>query len=371
VARRNVPRPDLLLVPVVAALALGCGHRRAPAAEWSRPPNEITHVAFGAGAAYATTVEGHIQVWDLHGSALRLFDVPGYPILARDGSVSVNVIHGGGRGDQLDVWDLASRRRLRAGGFAEGIDEIVAVSRAVVLLRLKYHQWPSLGGGVPAMLPPRSHAAAWDVASGRVDDGVADGCYEHTALSADGRGVLCASAWGPIAWVDRQAGRSVTPPLAPDWYPPEPPPPPEGEEVFRGKPHSPDPAPFMILSTYLTSDGACAYVAYRGEEAHRGWRLERWRTGEQRGWERLASVDGEEWTHVLAASADGRLVVLGGRRKPLTVRRAPGYAAERVDGWSANAAAVSPDGGRILTGHEDGRLMLWDAATLAPLASAR
>jgi hypothetical protein len=55
----------------------------------------------------------------------------------------------------------------------------------------------------------------------------------------------------------------------------------------------------------------------------------------------------------------------------LTVRRAPGYEPERLAGdgmTAATAAVLSPDGDRVVTGHADGRLRLWDVRSGRPLA---
>jgi len=73
---------------------------------------------------------------------------------------------------------------------------------------------------------------------------------------------------------------------------------------------------------------------------------------------------------VLAASADGGLIVLGGSQHGLTVRRAPRYAPETLAVARANDAVVSADGARIVTGHTDGRLRLWDARSLALVAES-
>ena len=70
-------------------------------------------------------------------------------------------------------------------------------------------------------------------------------------------------------------------------------------------------------------------------------------------------------------SSDGGLAVLGGEAVHPTVRRAPRYDAEPLgQNAVALAAALSPDGARILTGHADGRLRLWDARTLAITATS-
>lgn len=53
---------------------------------------------------------------------------------------------------------------------------------------------------------------------------------------------------------------------------------------------------------------------------------------------------------------------------------APGYEAQPLTGGAmtvaATAAVISPDGGRIVAGHADGRLLLWDVRSGRPLATA-
>lgn len=66
---------------------------------------------------------------------------------------------------------------------------------------------------------------------------------------------------------------------------------------------------------------------------------------------------------LLAISPDGQLVVLAGAGEPLTLRRAPAWAAVALPASPATAAAFSPDGTRLVTGHADGSLRLWDAGT--------
>jgi hypothetical protein len=73
-------------------------------------------------------------------------------------------------------------------------------------------------------------------------------------------------------------------------------------------------------------------------------------------------------------SPDGHLLVLGDGGQLLTVRRAPRYEEERLAADAttagATAAALSPDGQRIVTGHADGGLRLWEARSARLLATA-
>jgi hypothetical protein len=106
---------------------------------------------------------------------------------------------------------------------------------------------------------------------------------------------------------------------------------------------------------------------------HDAWRLERWTPAAETGRGpvvRLAATGADVYTDLLAISGDGRLAVLGSHKEPLVVRRAPGYEAQKLAAGASMAAAVSADGLRIVSGHQDGSLRLWDAASGRLLATA-
>jgi WD40 repeat protein len=137
-----------------------------------------------------------------------------------------------------------------------------------------------------------------------------------------------------------------------------------------------------VLSVRLTPNGRDVYVTYdrpqpRPEEpsapSRERWRFDRWSSepagGKPSPVVRLAATATDEYTQLLAISADGQLAVLS-ERGALTVRRAPRYESERLASEWASAAAVSRDGTRIAIGYLDGRLQLWDARTSRPIAAA-
>ena len=110
--------------------------------------------------------------------------------------------------------------------------------------------------------------------------------------------------------------------------------------------------------------GAGLRAALEGRPQHFDWRLERWTpdlAGDGPGKvERLATAPVSLCAKLLAASADGQLLILGGQRARASARRAPRYDAEPLGRDTvALAAAVSPDGALIVTGHPDGRLRRW------------
>jgi hypothetical protein len=116
-------------------------------------------------------------------------------------------------------------------------------------------------------------------------------------------------------------------------------------------------------------------VTYQRDETFgRGWRLERWTPGRAAGdpgiVARLAETDASSVERLLAASGDGTLLVLTSPRGALVARRAPRYAAETLSAETATAAAVSRDGARIVTGHADGSLRLWEGPTGRLIATA-
>jgi hypothetical protein len=121
-------------------------------------------------------------------------------------------------------------------------------------------------------------------------------------------------------------------------------------------------------------------VTYSGPDAGTAWRLERWTPEAPRGGEphwgdgsitRLASTDRGRG-RLLAVSADGSLLVLGDDGAPLTLRRAPRYDPERLGGdamtITATAAALSPDGNRLVTAT---LTVAWSCGTCAPADSSR
>jgi WD40 repeat protein len=231
---------------------------------------------------------------------------------------------------------------------------------------------------IRAVPQPVSYSALWQLAPNTVTRyrGL-EGCgWGAFAMSADAARFVCES-FG-LTWADTRKNRARFVDLAPDWTPAAPRSGPADDLNYHSTP-SYVPYPYAVLSLRLGSGASDVYVTYRRTDAGEGWRLERWTPesfpGEAPPWghgsvTRLASADRGR-ARLLALSPDGRLLVLADDGAALTVRRAPGYEPERLaaDGMTAATAAVlSPDGERIVTGHADGRLRLWDVRSGRPLA---
>ena len=210
------------------------------------------------------------------------------------------------------------------------------------------------------------------------------------ALSRDGRALACLfTEHGDeqvLLWGDLAHGNRFLPEPAPEW-------PRKYEGDWEDDPNCSAPicragrrvvSPLRITSMQFPPEGdAIVYTYYglsfeplyeQGTPQH-GWRLERWTPGgsaKRAGRvDRLAQSPDTLCAKLLAVSAGGGLAVLGGEVVHASVRRAPRYDAEPLGQDAvALAAALSPDGARILTGHPDGRLRLWDARTLALIATS-
>jgi WD40 repeat protein len=273
------------------------------------------------------------------------------------------------------VWALSTRTRTFTRTFDHGV-AVMGVSRAWVALCVMLPHRRDGSAAINALPTKDSYSAIWRLAPNTVTERPGP-CDRDLAMSPDGE----RSASSGLSWTDRGKDRARFMDLAPDWKPAEPP---DSAASDLDYPHKPSyvPSPYEILSLRLGAGGSDVYVTYRGIDDGHGWRLERWTpeagTGETSPWRqglitRLASTDSGDG-RLLAISPDGRLLVLADDGAAITVRRAPRYEPERFGGDAlkvgATAAALFPDGERLVTGHADGRLVLWDVRRGRPLATA-
>jgi hypothetical protein len=338
-------------------------------------------VAFRGGDVYALTWGGRLRVWTGDARPARTVDLGRVLALAEDGSVAATKTKDGDDSERLEVWALPAVKRVQTRSFEHGINQVLALSRVAAYVRLNFHNHGYRSdGAVMSKPPPDWYDVFWNFAADTVDENRVYACDPFVPVpglfmfSADGRRFACTNAAADVAWRDLRSGDYGAPELARDWMPP----PPKDSELdlsLRRKPGGFHAAPYWVLSLRLTPDGKDVYVTYnRREEEGGGWRLERWtpsKTNRPGRITRLASEDAGASTKLLAISGDGRLAVLGwGVREPLTIRRAPRYQAEPLASDTASAAAISTDGRRIASGHNDGSLRLWDARTGRLIATA-
>jgi len=376
-------------------------------------PDEIVQVAYAEDVAYGLAVDGRLRKWELADGTLR--DVPGQPVsqLATDGSVAVSTSWSGAKKiATIAIRELATGRTIAEQRFELGA-RVQAVSRSVAVLTVRLPVVPE--SAAMQILPPTEEQDLWDLVRGHVSRWYTGEVCHHgdtVEVSADGARILCGSGFGGVpALYDRALGRVFYPPsLAPDWTAEvrtrrakdrdrdddddddE-----DDDDRAGGDPDAPvhhncpkcsvrTPRPTTwVVSTLLGPDGN-VYLTYHEYQHPHEWRLERWIPGATEAdhgrFERLAVRTTELATdrqtdlmrdladEVLAVSPDGAAVVTGGRRRLTTMRRGPRFAAERIPMPSANAAAFSPDGTRVLTGHESGRMYVWDTTTLRQLAAS-
>jgi WD40 repeat protein len=361
---------------VLFALTLAaCAPRQArvdgPATRPARPSGVVS-VALVGGLVYACLESGALITWKVSESVPRSLGLGRVVALAKDGSVAVTATHGS-RETRLEVWALDTRTLVSTRHFDDGVDRVLAASRAAVALLVTRPPDPD-APAIPAVPPPRSYGALWQLAPNAIISmpGL-DHCEGPFDMSADAERFACGG--GDLTWINRRTNRTMVADLAPDWSSAGPP---AGAGGRPGPKPSYEFFPYDVLSLRVGPGGSDVYFTYQGTEAQRDWRLERWTPERSRGGAapathgtlvRLASTPGGS-ARLLAASPDGNLLILG-HGEPLTVRRAPHYESERLasEGARATAATLSPDGERIVSGHSDGRLRMWDARTGRLLAT--
>jgi len=379
----KTPAPDGAALRDAAFRDLVCPDRL-PENKPSQPlPDSMKEVALVNQTAYGQTAyglssAGHLWTWDGKAAA-RIVDPARFVALARDGTVAVASARDGEESTRLEVRALPSNRPLDHVLLPNGGGPLaVSSSRALLhvwLPRLKCDgedRDEELCPGTIAWQPPTHELARWAFPSGATEPVSLSGC-KQAIFAARGGSFACLDEDEDWIWWEYQI------PLAPEWSPP---PDPHNESLPR---HWRVRESWLHVTSlrlgpsddavYVTYRAINIYVADRGLPGHRGWRLERWtrdpgRPGEGK-FERLAESPESLCAKVLAVSGDGRLIVLGGWQLALTVRRAPRYAPEPLAVPRATDAAVSADGARILTGHQDGRLRLWDARSLALVAESQ
>jgi len=378
----RTPATPAAKAPVAAPAA------KAPAAEPFVPGSAAdpsmkvsTDVVFAGDVVYALTRGGRLYAWSGDEQPIRPLALEGVLALAADGSVAATKTKDGEDADRMDVWALPALTRVQSRKFAHGINTVIAVSRLAAYVRINFHNHGYRSdGALMAMPPPLYFDAFWTFASDAVLENRWFPCDPPFVMpglfmfSADGRRFACTDGGSDVIWRDMASGELASAKLARDWMPPPPPPGWEHEMTAEKKPRGRGTPLYWVLSLRLTPDGNDAYVTYHRDEFQgRGWRFEHWtpgKPGEAGRIERLAATDATTNTRLLAISGDGTLAVLGLWRESLVVRRAPRWEAELLAADGAAAAAVSTDGTRIASGHLDGSLRLWDAATGRLIATA-
>jgi hypothetical protein len=323
-----------------------------------KPDDGIFELALQHDTAFGRTLSGQIRAWDMALGTVRVLGGGPFVAIAHDAPMALAKRQLGDRGDILEVWDLLADRPVQTSRFEDGAS-VHAFSATAAIIELFYP--PSDWGTVQVPAPP-SHMTVWSVRTGQQEE--ASNVCEVGAVALDTHVVCLSRAW--IVWfdVERHLG-AFCPLLAPEWQPP-----PRPGHQWKARGEGED-AWFEVLSALPTNGGDLVYFTYQGTGEHTEWRLERWtpdpntREGTL---ERLASDPTGSSARLLAASANGKLLVLGGGTLRLTVRRAPAYLAEAFGDQTTNAVAISEDGARIVTGYGDGRMRLWDATTLRMLA---
>jgi hypothetical protein len=331
---------------------------------------------------YALTYAGRVRAWTGDTQPVRTLALEHVLALAEDGSVAVTAAKEGQHGDRVEILALPAATPLYHHSFEHGIEKVLAVSARAIALLVNTGYTTNPYEGIPQLPAPRWSFEMWSF----TDDGIGlrgstVSCDEHARFSADGLRFICAKDFGWVRWLDLESGSSASPELAIDWLPPSRS---EREDELemapRGRP-SISPPPYFLLSLQLSANGRDVFVAYTRMSADGdgpaqtspGWRLERWTPAADTGRgsvARLATLDADAYTRLLAISGDASLAVLGSHSEPLVIRRAPGYEPQQLPAGASTAAAVSADGSRIVSGHQDGSLRLWDAASGRLLATA-
>jgi hypothetical protein len=375
-----------LSIPMLAwPMGLGCAGPAPPPPLAANPvfptltpappphPEAIHFVALQEGVAYALTAAGRLRTWDITRGTEGALDREHFVALASSGTVALTRAPLGATGDELAAWAVPSNRRLQIRRFEDGV-RVLGISESVALLDANYPRSTCTGpwcGGIPKVLPALSRTVLWNFASGDLDEvqGWMSECMAATAAWLDRERVVCAHNWMVLSERAGHKYRFASPPeMAPEWKPP-----PE-TDLLPGE----EPTPWIWFTSSVIARGSSdVYLSYTDIDRKREWRVERWTpdlattTEWASGTLTRLAVDATHFrSRVLAASPDGKVLVLGGWREPLVLRRNPGYGPETLAEDSTNVvASMSDDGARVLTGHEDGTLRLWDVGTRRVIAS--
>ena len=348
----------LLIVAVIdGAVAPGCAPaplRGRSVTDPAETPDGIVAMGRAGEIVYALTRSRRLRRWDIRTRELRTLDRDGVIAIARDGSVALSAAE-----TVIDAWDPASGNRIATHRFPYGIAAVRGVSPAAayVLAKLAPVEWPPNAAALP---PPTTELVSWELASGNLERLAIGDCVDLT-LSVDGAGTLC-----DLTLRDRPSGVvTAPPPLAPEWAPPEIVEP-ETVPCRKCGPRFPETG-HRTLSTWLSADGRAVYLTYLRTTGESEWRLDRWLLDPTRKTngrvEHLVASHEPIADRVIAVSRDGRTVLTDPGRHPPVLRHAPGYAGLPLLAPPVTAAAFTEDDRTIVTGHGDGRMRLWDAAS--------
>lgn len=342
----------------------------------------IRDVALREGVAVARTNSGRLLSWNPALHVPRALGAPYFAALSSDGSIAVRwrpnreATAGGAtrRGADLEIWSLALRRSIVTRHFDYEVVAVLAVSPSIALLLVNWAQetYNSGPSAPPAKVQPDPwHTIAWNFEAGAIEQlAQLRSCEERAVFSQDGARVACATSQGMVLSLDLVTHTySWPPPLAPDWQPPSNDDNDDDDErrnilaAPRFRPY------FFLRSVQLGVEPDSVYLTYV-RTAHRQWRLARWTPALGNRLDIIAAGLDRPAIAVLAVAAKAELFVLGNGEGAAEILRAPEFRPETLAANAATCAAISIDGTRIVTGHRDGKLRLWDARTLSLLGAS-
>jgi hypothetical protein len=352
--------------PKTTADSPAIGPSPAPPPTWEAP-NYILQLAARDQLVFAYTMAHKICRWDTTAGEIRMLPESDFLSMAPDASVAARTKKTDA--NRIDVIDLETGRLRATRTFDNPVKSVRAMAEHWAWISLSIPSNPSMPP--TSIVLPDSESGLWRFDSDQAPSFGLDFQSSNIIVPRGGEWIGYASASQVHVAMLAEPGRRVSVTLAPEWRPPK------KREVVEKNDYPRKPSPqfedwiFPISMAPIGESGE-VMLGYGRLGEPRECRLERWTpdlTSDTRGkFVRLATAYGRCSITVLATSDDGVIAVTSEMVTPVALRRAPRYEAEALTSEPATSIVFLAGGTRVVTGHRDGRMRLWDTQTRALLA---